>query len=142
MIATATELATRVQQDVDTATANLLLEIAEDLIKAESGDLALPPSPGWPPRIKGIQLDAAARAYINPAGVDHELFETYTRSGLPPGGVYLTDEERLVCRQARVSSGNKSGLVSARLTTPADSNVYPYPLFPGDPFYGMTGEWP
>jgi hypothetical protein len=134
VIATVTELATRVQQDVDTATAQLLLEIAEDLIVAESG--VLDP---WPPRLKGIQLDAATRAYVNPAGVNHELFETYTRSGIPPGGVYLTDDERQVCRAARTTVGNKSGLVSVRLTTPADLAGY---HAPGDPFYGFSGDWP
>ena len=139
MIATATELAVRVQQDVDTATAMLLLEIAEDLIKAEAGDLGADGGT-WPPRLKGVQLDAAARAYINPSGVNHELFETYTRSGIPQGGVYLTDNERSICRSAR-KTATTSGLVSVRLTTPVeheDLNL----TGRVDPFYGFTGDWP
>ena len=139
MIATATELAVRVQQDVDTATATLLLDIAEDLIKAEAGDLG-ENGGTWPPRLKGVQLDAAARAYINPSGVNHELFETYTRSGIPAGGVYLTDSERATCRAAR-KVATTPGLVSVTLTTPAEHQNLNLTGTP-DPFYGFTGDWP
>lgn len=113
VIATVAEFASRVQQDVDTATATLLLELAEDLIVAETGILT-----PWPARVKGVQLDAATRAYVNPAGVNHELFETYTRSGIPPGGVYLTADER---RTVRLASGKTAGLVSARLVSPSEN---------------------
>jgi hypothetical protein len=139
VIATATELAVRVQQDVDTATATLLLDIAEDLIIAEAGDLGANGGT-WPPRLKGVQLDAAARAYINPSGVNHELFETYSRSGIPQGGVYLTDDEKQRCRAAR-RVATTSGLVSVALVTPAehlDRNLTGVV----DPFYGFTGDWP
>ena len=139
MIASATDLAVRVQQDVDTATAVLLLEIAEDLIIAEAGDLSANEGT-WPPRLKGVQLDAAARAYINPSGVNHELFETYSRSGIPQGGVYLTDAEKATCRAAR-KVATTSGLVSVTLVTPTehlDRNLTGVV----DPFYGFTGDWP
>lgn len=132
MIATVAEFASRVQQDVDTATAQLLLEIAEDLIVGETG--LLDP---WPARVKGVQLDVATRAYVNPAGVNHELFETYTRSGIPPGGVYLTASEKVILRTA---SGKSVGLVAVPLTTPADNRVNP--LYTTGPFVGFTGDWP
>lgn len=126
-IATPSEFASRVQQDVDTATALLLLEIAEDLIVAEVGVL----SP-WPARVKGVQLDAAARAYVNPAGVNHESFETYSRIGLPAGGVYLTAAEKTAVRAA----GGRSGVVSVPLTTPADR-------LDDDPeLLLFSGDWP
>jgi hypothetical protein len=136
MIASALEFAARVQGDVALDTADLLLEIAEDLIVAEIGTPAeisarLELDPVWtsyPARIKGIQLDMATRAYVNPSGVQHETFETYSRTGIPRGGVYMTKEERDVLR----SAAGLHGIVSIALATNEDLIAVPY----------WSSDWP
>ena len=136
MIASVVEFAARVQQAVDVTTADLLLEIAEDLIVAEIGtpaDISArleidPPLTAYPARVKGVQLDAAARAYVNPSGVQHETFETYSRTGIPRGGVYLTTDERNTLR----AIVGVTGLTSIVLATNEDLVIVP----------DYSGDWP
>lgn len=92
-IAELTELASALQCDVDTATANLLLlDQAQGLITEVIGT-----QDPWPSTAKSIALTAAARAYRNPEGTQREqVGGTLTIYNDPPArmGVYLTAEER------------------------------------------------
>lgn len=89
-IATVEELASFLQCDLDTATANLLLlELAQGLITEVIGDLD-----PWPVSAKAVALAAAARSYRNPEGVKRETVGGVTVEYNPEDlGVYLTDSE-------------------------------------------------
>lgn len=136
MIASVVEFSARVQAAADVTTADLLLEIAEDLIVAEIGTPAeisarraiTPAWTSYPARVKGVQLDAATRAYINPAGVQHETFETYSRTGIPRGGVYLTKDEKATLRAV----AGIPFIVSVPLATNEDLSTTPE----------WSGDWP
>lgn len=91
-IATLTEFASSIQQDVDTASATLyLLDLAQGLVADEIGDLAV-----WPAVAKSVALAAAGRAYVNPEALTGETVGSTSqdRRGQPiEMGVYLTDGE-------------------------------------------------
>lgn len=92
-IATLPELASFLQIDLDTATANLLLlDLAQGLVTEVIGD-----QNPWPTIAKSIALSAAARAYRNPEGVRQDTIGGTTSIYNDPlyvMGVYLTDAER------------------------------------------------
>lgn len=92
-IAELTELASFLQVDLDTATANLLLlDLAQGLITEVIGDQ----SP-WPSIAKSIALTAAGRAYRNPDGLRQDTTGGTTsvfNDPLYTMGVYLTADER------------------------------------------------
>jgi hypothetical protein len=92
-IATVEEFASFLQEDLDTATANLLLlDLAQGLITAEVGD-----QNPWPTIAKSVALSAAGRAYVNPDGLKQDTAGSTTAIfNTPPSvnGVYLTDGER------------------------------------------------
>lgn len=92
-IAELTELASALQCDLDTATANLLLlDLAQGLITEVIG--AQNP---WPTVAKSTALTAAARAYRNPEGVRTEAVGGINLGYNDPlyrMGVYLSDQER------------------------------------------------
>jgi hypothetical protein len=74
-LATPAELATYLQQDVDTASATLALSLVETEVLA-AADVAAGDVPAW---VKGIVLAAAARLYDNPTGIQSETIDDYTR---------------------------------------------------------------
>lgn len=92
-IAELTELASALQTDLDTATANLLLlDLAQGLITEVIGD-----QNPWPTIAKSTALTAAARAYRNPEGVRQDTVGGTTgiyNDPLYRMGVYLTSDER------------------------------------------------
>jgi len=92
-IATVAELASQLQTDLDTATANLLLlDQAQGLITAEIG--AQNP---WPTIAKSVALAAAGRAYVNPEGLRQDTTGSTTavyNTPLYRNGVYLSDQEK------------------------------------------------
>lgn len=90
-IATLTEFASQLQEDLDTATANLLLlDQAQGLVTEQIGDR----NP-WPSIAKSIALAAAGRAYVNPEGLKQDTIGTMTGITLSTrNGVYLSDDER------------------------------------------------
>jgi hypothetical protein len=99
-IATLAEFASFLQEDLDTATANLvLLDLAQGQIVDEIG--ARNP---WPATAKAVALSAAKRAYVNPDGASTETVggttTAYTDGNM---GVFLTEEER--ARLQRVGGG-------------------------------------
>lgn len=99
-IATLEEFASFLQEDLDTATANLvLLDLAQGQIIDEIG--ARDP---WPATAKAVALSAAKRAYVNPEGASSETVGgtsvAYTDGNM---GVFLTEEERN--RLQRVGGG-------------------------------------
>lgn len=99
-IATLEEFASFLQEDLDTATANLvLLDLAQGQIIDEIG--ARDP---WPATAKAVALSAAKRAYVNPDGASSETVGgtaiAYTDGNM---GVFLTEEERN--RLQRVGGG-------------------------------------
>lgn len=123
-IAELTELASALQSDLDTATANLLLlDLAQGLITEVIG--AQNP---WPTIAKSIALTAAARAYRNPEGTRQE-----TRGGttdiwndpLYRMGVYLTPDER---GELIRWSGDNGGTVGQPLGSFPSSHAYPDPV--------------
>ena len=92
-IAELTELASALQCDLDTATANLLLlDLAQGLITELIGE-----QNPWPKTAKSIALTAAARAYRNPEGVRQDTVGGTTgiyNDPLYRMGVYLSDAEK------------------------------------------------
>lgn len=92
-IAELTELASALQSDLDTATANLLLlDLAQGLITEQIG-VQNP----WPTIAKAIALAAAARAYRNPEGVRQDQLGGSNQVYNDPlyrMGVYLTADEK------------------------------------------------
>lgn len=90
-IATLTEFASQLQEDLDTATANLLLlDQAQGLVTEQIGDR----SP-WPSIAKAIALAAAGRAYVNPEGLKQDTAGGTTGITLSTrNGVYLSAEEK------------------------------------------------
>lgn len=92
-IAEVTELASALQTDVDTATANLLLlDLAQGLIVEKIGV-----HDPWPTTAKAIALAAAARAYSNPDGLKQETTGGTTDIRVDEAarmGVYLTKGEK------------------------------------------------
>lgn len=92
-IATVEELASHLQCDLDTATADLLLlDLAQGLITELIGE-----QDPWPKTAKSIALTAAARAYRNPEGVRQDATGGTTAIYNDPlyrMGVYLSDAEK------------------------------------------------
>lgn len=92
-IAELSELASALQSDLDTATANLLLlDLAQGLITERIGEQ----SP-WPTVAKSIALAAAARAYRNPEGLKQDTTGGTTgiyNDPLYRMGVYLSADEK------------------------------------------------
>lgn len=92
-IAELTELASALQSDLDTATANLLLlDLAQGLVTEQIG-VQNP----WPSIAKSIALTAAARAYRNPEGARQEALGAANllyNDPLYRMGVYLTADEK------------------------------------------------
>lgn len=92
-IAELTELASALQSDLDTATANLLLlDLAQGLITGQIGE-----QDPWPTIAKSIALTAAARAYRNPEGTRQEAVGAANllyNDPLYRMGVYLTTDEK------------------------------------------------
>jgi hypothetical protein len=89
-IATLPELASFLQTDLDTATANLLLvDLAQGLITEVIGDR----NP-WPSVAKSVALAAAGRSYRNPNGLRQQTVGG-TTSGFNAEemGVYLASSE-------------------------------------------------
>jgi hypothetical protein len=102
-IATLEEFASFLQEDLDTATANLvLLDLAQGQIIDEIG--ARDP---WPATAKAVALSAAKRAYVNPEGASSEtvggITTAYTDGNM---GVFLTEDER--SRLQRVGGGGSA----------------------------------
>lgn len=92
-IATLSEFASSIQQDVDTASASLyLLDLAQGLITEKIGD-----QNPWPSIAKATALAAATRAYANPQGMRSETVGGVSGTyNTPPEsvGVYLTKTEK------------------------------------------------
>jgi len=92
-IATVEELASQLQTDLDTATANLLLlDQAQGLITDEIG-VQNP----WPAIAKAVALAASGRAYVNPEGLRQDTTGSTTaifNSPLYRNGVFLSDQEK------------------------------------------------
>lgn len=93
-IATLEEFASAIQQDVDTATSQLLLlDLAQGLITEVIGE-----HDPWPVTAKAIALAAAARAYTNPTGAKSTTNTAgpFTKTEVREAGamgVFLTDAE-------------------------------------------------
>lgn len=92
-IAELTELASALQSDLDTATANLLLlDLAQGLVTEQIGE-----QDPWPKTAKSIALTAAARAYRNPDGLKQGnvggVVDIYNDPAARMG-VYLTKDEK------------------------------------------------
>lgn len=92
VMATLEEFASFLQEDLDTATANLvLLDLAQGLVAAEIGD-----HDPWPSIAKAVALSAAGRAYVNPDGLKQDTVGSTTAIyNVSPSanGVFLTDDE-------------------------------------------------
>lgn len=123
-IAELTELASALQSDLDTATANLLLlDLAQGLITEVIG-VQNP----WPTIAKSIALNAAARAYRNPEGVRNEAVGAVNVGYNDPlyrMGVYLTSEERAELVRW---SGNNGSTIGQPLGSFPVSHAWPDPV--------------
>jgi hypothetical protein len=97
-IATVEELASFLQTDLDTATANLLLlDLAQGLVTAEIG-IQNP----WPSVARSVALAAAGRAYVNPEGLKQDTTGGTTaiyNTPLYMNGVYLSELEKASLHQ-------------------------------------------
>lgn len=90
------EFASKVQSDVDTATAVLLRDLVTGLISETVGDSFDVDSA--PVTVKAIALTAASRDYTNPSGytsttVAIDDYSTTNRRDGVGANLYLTDEE-------------------------------------------------
>ena len=126
-IAELPELASFLQVDLDTASAELyLLDLAQGLITEVIGER----NP-WPTTAKSIALIAAARAYRNPEGLRQDTVGGATgiyNDPLYVMGVYLTDAERAA--------------LSAWLNGPGGSTVgQPQGSFPDSHAWPDPVEW-
>ena len=95
-IATPTDLANMIQGSVDTATATLLIELAQGLAE----DIVSP----LPPSAKAVVLSAAKRAYSNPEGLTTETIGPYA-TGRTTGDVFLTRAEERALKRAAGRGG-------------------------------------
>lgn len=122
-IAELTELASALQTDLDTASANLyLLDLAQGLITEVIGD-----HNPWPTTAKSIALTAASRAYRNPDGARQETVGGVTvvyNDPLYRMGVYITDDERADLIQWNIANGGTGG----PLASFPDSHAWPDPV--------------
>lgn len=125
-IAELTELASALQTDLDTATANLLLlDLAQGLITEVIGE-----QNPWPSTAKSIALIAAARAYRSPDGLRQETVGGTTAIYNDPlyrMGVYLSDQERSDLIRWKTNHGSGTG--------------GPAGYFPGSLSYPDPVEW-
>lgn len=101
-LASPSDLASFVQQDVDTSTATLVLDGASTAVLRAVQDAVL--TPAWdistvPSDVKLIVLQAAARAMDNPTQNTQESVGTAARQ-VKVTGVSLTPDELAVCRLA------------------------------------------
>lgn len=103
-----TQLASYMQQDLDSSSASLARSLAASLIRAEVGatvyDAMTDLSPFLP-----VALEVARRALLNPNGVRAEQVDDYSVTYATEfvGGAALTAAERaLVLAAAGVSAGN------------------------------------
>ncbi len=87
-IFTLSELASYLQQDLDTATATLIQTLTDGLIAEQTGTVAIPA----PVSTKAVALEVAARAYRNPNAIRQEAVGqwSYTRDAAAASGVFLT----------------------------------------------------
>ena len=110
-IATREELASALQSDLDTATANLLLlGLAQGLVQDEIGE-----RDPWPAVAKATALAAAARAYVNPTGARTTARGPFsTTFASAEAGVYLTDGELARLRAWLIRHGGDSSTEAAR----------------------------
>jgi hypothetical protein len=89
-IATPTDLAASLQSDVDTATATLLLELAQGMITEQIGE-----HDPWPAIAKATALAATGRAYRNPQAAKRATAGPFAVEPMADEfGVYLTEAER------------------------------------------------
>ena len=123
-IATLPELASFLQIDLDTATANLLLlDLAQGLITEVIGE-----QDPWPTIAKSIALKAAGRAYRNPEGTKLDTVGATTQAYNDPlyqMGVYLTPDERAALVRW---SGDNGSTVGQPLASFPESHAYPDPV--------------
>lgn len=122
-IAELTELASALQTDLDTATANLLLlDLAQGLVTEVIGD-----QNPWPTVAKSVALTAAARAYRNPEGLRQDTVGGTTgvyNDPLYRMGVYLSDQERADL----IRWGNDNGGTGGPMGSFPDSRAWPDPV--------------
>lgn len=115
-IATRDELASALQCDLDTETANLLLAIAQGLVVERIGTVD-----PWPASARSAVLAAAGRAYENFVGTRTTTAgrETITYAEAR-AGVFLTDAEEtdLTRWLAARSAGSGFGFGSIHLAVP------------------------
>ena len=113
------EFSVYVKADVPAAASDLLRTLVTGLISEATGLDFDDPSTPVTSTVKSIALGAAARAYLNPAGVtsrtetitDFSETERWSADGL---GVYLTDAERARLLPPEPASAAWSGTVSMR----------------------------
>ncbi len=104
---TEANVAAYLQRDLsaqDTATATLLLNIAEATVLAEGGPglVAQITAAGFPRQLAGVVLAAVARAFTNPENMRSEQLGDYGYTSMNDrAGVYLTEDEKRLCRRWR-----------------------------------------
>lgn len=97
--------------DVSLSRAEFFLELARDLVVAESGI----PAAVWPAGLRVVQITVAARGYVNPRTAG-QLSVGARSETMRDVGMYLTDAERRAV--GAVVGGSGSGLVSVPLSIP------------------------
>lgn len=109
--------------------AGAVLAAASSLVRAEAQTTWIDATTGAlgevPDVIVTVVVQAAARGYRNPDGLQSETIDDYTRRLSPAAsaGVYLTDDERAIARRFRPN--RTSGLWSLSTTREAvDSTIY------------------
>jgi hypothetical protein len=126
------ELGSFLGAEVDLPRAEFFLDLARDLVVAESGI----PTLTWPAGLRVVQITCAARGYTNPAGKGQATTGSMSYT-VRDVGIYLTDAERNAIRA--ITRGSSNGLTSVPLTVPAEvypstawvqAQLYPPPVYP------------
>lgn len=91
-IFTPAELASYLQQDVDTATTLLLRNLVTGLISEVTG-VDYTTTVTIPAAVKAVALESVARAYRNPHGLTQFAIDDYSARMATTSGVHLLPEE-------------------------------------------------
>ena len=109
------ELASYLQQNVDTASATLARSLATGLVKRAAGGHDFTADTTVPDEVKAVALAVTGRIYGNPRGVTGENIGSYSYRVAETGTGLTDDERRIVAAAAAEIDGTVPGVTSLTL---------------------------